>query len=130
MDFSEQYLTYNEYTNIGGTLGQTPFNVLEFGARKEIDKYTFGRLKDLDEQEDEVKMCMFELINTLEGYNADITRNKEVASESTDGYSISYKAPSPTDSLSKENDLKGVIERYLSDCVLPNGTPYLYRGTK
>lgn len=130
MDFSEQYLTYNEYTEIGGTLGQTPFNVLEFSARKEIDKYTFGRLKDLDEQIDEVKMCMFELINILEGYNQDASRNKAIASESTDGYSVSYNTSNPTDALSKDNELRGVIERYLSDCVLPNGTPYLYRGTK
>lgn len=130
MDFSEQYLTHTEYVEIGGRLEQTPFNVLEFESRKEIDKYTFGRLKDLDEQEDEVKMCMFELINTLEGYNKDMNKNKSIASENTDGYSISYKNKTSDDIKSKESELKSIIERYLSDCVLLDGTPYLYRGTR
>lgn len=130
MDFDEQYLLYSEYQAIGGSLEQTPFNVLEFEARKEIDKYTFGRLKDLDEQVDEVKMCVFELMNTLEGYNKDIGRDKTIASENTDGYSVSYKAKSSDDVNAKNSELRSTIERYLSDCVLPDGTPYLYRGTK
>mgnify|MGYP006974354157 CR=1 FL=1 len=63
MEFSGQYLTYDEYKAIGGTIDQTPFNILEFNARKEIDEETQGRLIGLIEQCEEVKMCMFELIN-------------------------------------------------------------------
>ena len=44
MEFKNQYLTYLEYKNLGGTLGEMPFNLLEFKARKIIDERTLGRL--------------------------------------------------------------------------------------
>ena len=128
MDFGEQYLTYKEYKELGGGLEQTSFNIIEFEARKEIDKFTFGRLKELDEQINEVKMCIFELISSLDGYSKDTSRNKAIASESTDGYSVSYKNMSSDDTKAKNSELRNIIERYLSDCVLLDGTPYLYRG--
>ena len=55
MDFSGQYLTYSEYKVLGGQLDQTPFNLLEYDVRKEIDKQTLGRLVNLEEQREEVK---------------------------------------------------------------------------
>lgn len=132
MDFSDNYLNYKEYKKLGGTLDQTPFNILEFQAQKEIDKLTFGRLKDLDEQINEVKMCIFELINTLDSYSLDInnSENKGIASENIDGYSVTYKSTTSEDIKAKNNEIKDIIESYLSDCVLDNGIPYLYRGTK
>lgn len=132
MDFSDNYLNYKEYKKLGGTLDQTPFNILEFQAQKEIDKLTFGRLKDLDEQINEVKMCIFELINTLDSYSLDINtnENKGIASENIDGYSVTYKSTTSEDIKAKNNEIKDIIESYLSDCVLDNGIPYLYRGTK
>ena len=42
MEFSNQYLTYQEYLELGGSLEETPFNILELEAQKNIDKYTFG----------------------------------------------------------------------------------------
>ena len=130
MDFDEQYLTYAEYQDLGGTLNEVPFNILEFQARKEVDKYTFGRLKNLDEQVEEVKLCVFNLINNLEGYNKDLTKNKTIASENTDGYSITYKTLSSDDINAKNSEIKNIIETYLSSCQLKDGTPYLYRGLK
>ena len=44
MEFKGQYLTYQEYKALGGTLDEMPFNLLEFNARKKIDERTFGRL--------------------------------------------------------------------------------------
>ena len=113
MEFSGQYLTYNEYKALGGELDLTPFNLLEYDARKEIDKETLGRLINLDKQKEEVKMCMWELINLQISINngVDISgnvinyTNKEIV-----------KAKSDT------------IMRYLLNCKLENGTPYLYRG--
>ena len=55
MEINGQYLTYEEYKALEGTLDQTPFNLLEFEARQNVDKYTFGRLKELEEQNQEVK---------------------------------------------------------------------------
>ena len=59
MEFTKQYLTYEEYQELGGTLEETPFNILELEAQKNIDKYTFDRLKDLEEQINEVKICEY-----------------------------------------------------------------------
>ena len=61
MEFSGQYLNYSEYRLLGGTLDQTPFNLLEFEARKKIDERTQGRLKNVVEIPQEVKICMFAL---------------------------------------------------------------------
>ena len=40
MKFKGQYLTYQEYKGLGGTLELTPFNILEFEARRRIDEIT------------------------------------------------------------------------------------------
>ena len=91
MEFSEQYLTYDEYKAIGGTLDQTPFNLLEFEARKKIDERTQGRLKNVVEIPQEVKICMFALINSISSYSSCVnSNNKNIASENIDGYSVSY----------------------------------------
>ena len=130
MEFKGQYLTYQEYQLLGGTLEEMPFNLLEFEARKEIDKYTFGRLINLEEQKDEVKLCVYNLINTLEGYNQDTGRNKNISSESTDGYNVSYGTNTTETTKAKQSEIKSIINTYLSNLALEDETPYLYRGTK
>ena len=57
-------------------------------------------------------------------------QNKAIASENTDGYSITYKSASSNDMLVKNNELSDIVRTYLIDCKLENGTPYLYRGIK
>ena len=130
MEFSGQYLTYAEYKALGGTLDQLPFNLLEFNARKEIDKYTFGRLIDLDEQEEETKLCTYKLINLLESYNESLPQNKSVSSESIDGYSVTYNYLTSAAIEAKSEEIKSVIKDYLFNCKLDDGTPYLYKGVE
>ena len=57
--FEGQYLTYTEYQSLGGTLEPTPFNLLEYNARKRIDEKTFGRLIDIETVPQEVKLCVY-----------------------------------------------------------------------
>lgn len=128
MDFTKQYLKFEEYKKLGGLLDQVPFNILEFEARQNVDKYTFGRLKNLTTQIDEVKMCVFKLVNTLESYSKQEIQNKGIASESTDGYSVSYIQASPNIVSAKNSDISSIVKEYLSDCKLEDGTPYLYCG--
>ena len=128
MEFNNQYLTYSEYTGLGGTLEETPFNILELEARKNIDRYTFGRLIDLEEQEQETKICEFKLIELLNTYSFYDSQNKSISSEKTDGYSISYSKASEDVSLAKSSEIKSIIRVYLSECKLEDGTPYLYVG--
>ena len=128
MEISGQYLTYAEYKALGGTLDQTPFNILEFEARQNVDKYTFGRLKDLETQNQEVKLCIFKLMSLIDSYNNQEVQNKGVASENTDGYSITYIQPNKSLVEAKNDDISGVVREYLVDCKLDDGTPYLYCG--
>ena len=46
MEFEGQYLTYAEYRSLGGTLDITPFNLLEFEARRKVDIETQSRLNE------------------------------------------------------------------------------------
>ena len=128
MEFSGQYLTYEEYQALGGTLTETPFNLLEFEARQNVDKYTFGRLKELEEQNQEVKLCIFKLIGLINSYSGYEVQNKTVSSESTDGYSISYGTPTTEFTKAKNSEIEGVVREYLVDCKLEDGTPYMYCG--
>lgn len=94
MEFSGQYLTYNEYRTLGGTLDLTPFNLLEYEARRKIDERTQGRLKCVDSIPQEVKICVFNLINIIKKYTESETNgNSEknnIASESVGSYSVTY----------------------------------------
>lgn len=128
MEFNNQYLTYEEYQDLGGALQETPFNILELEARKNIDKYTFGRLKDLGQQINEVKICEFKLIGLLNTYSSYENQNKSISSENTDGYSISYAQSTENVSKAKINEIKSIIKSDLSECYLEDGTPYLYVG--
>lgn len=109
------YLTYAEYKAMGGELDTTEMTRLEYKARMEIDRLTFGRLIGQDIPE-EVKKCIFELI----GNESKV--NDTLSSESVDGYSVTYK--SSDEIQSKKQD---IIETYLTGCEI-DGTPCLYRG--
>lgn len=129
MEFTKHYLTYAEYKALGGTLEETPFNVLELKAQKEIDRYTFGRLQTLPTQVNEVKVCVYELIKKLDNYqNAETNQAKGISSESTDGYSISYGTKTSDSVSSMNKDIENCIKTYLAECKLEDGTPYLYCG--
>ena len=113
MEFSGQYLTYNEYRALGGTINLTPFNLLEFEARKEIDKKTLGRLINLKEQTEETKMCVFQLINLYVSINNGVEISGNV---------INYNKDKISEMTSE------IIRKYLINSTLEDGTPYLYCG--
>lgn len=118
---SGQYLTYNEYIGLGGTLEQTPFNLLEFEARKIIDTETQNRLVNLETQIEEVKRCVFALINELKNQE----NEKNISSESVGSYSVSYNNATSQD---KMRNIHTIVFTYLVNCITPDGVPYLYRG--
>lgn len=130
MEFSGQYLDYNTYKNLGGTLPETPFNLLEYNARKRIDEKTFGRLINLEPIPQEVKLCVYSLINTLNSYNSNgsINENKTISSENTDGYSVSYITPNKSITEAMNSELDDTIISYLANTYIDN-IPVLYRGT-
>lgn len=134
MEFNGQYLTYKEYKALGGTLDLTPFNLLEFEARRRIDIRTFNRIKELDSEEipQEVKLCEYALINSINSYadsTSGIAGNGNVASENTDGYSISYVTVDKISEIvkSKGAELDDIIMTYLVG-VIVNGEHVVYCG--
>lgn len=136
MEFSGQYLTYAEYRALGGTLDITPFNLLEFEARREIDIETFERLKGYssDRIPQEVKLCIFKLIDTINSYASSLksaTENGNIASENTDGYSVTYVKATQIQEIvrSKSVELDDIIRTYLLGVVF-GGQHLLYIGVE
>lgn len=132
MDFSGQYLTYEEYKGLGGTLSEMPFNLLEFETRKRIDNRTQNRIKNMSSKPEEVKLCVNAMINTLEQYVIDNSKgiNKNVASESIDGYSVSYITGSQVQEaiVSKKSELEDIMQTYLGNVRTSENIPVLYLG--
>lgn len=121
MEFKEQYLSYDEYKGLGGNLDQTPFNLLEFEARKIVDKNTLGKLINLKVQKQETKLCIYKLINEIERDN----KSKGISSQSVGSYSVNYGTITTKDQETKYN---AIVQDLLGNCFLENGIPYLYSG--
>lgn len=116
------YLTFTEYTDMGGVLSEPAFNRYEFMAEKEIDRETFGRIKTLISIPKAVKMLVYELVQI--NAKSDVSEDR-VTSESVGSWSKTYADV-------KANEIKSLkmnlITDYLSEETDENGIPLLYRG--
>lgn len=134
MTFEGQYLTYAEFQELGGSaIGEMPFNILEINARNQIDLRTQNRLVNAETIPFKVKICMFELINKILNYakSSDEISSNDVASESIDGYSVSYITPTQIKEIivSKETELEDIMLTGLYGVVV-NNVAILYNGDK
>lgn len=122
--FEGQYLSYTEYINLGGSaIGEMPFNLLEFEARRKIDIKTFNRLKNIEDIPQEVKLCEYNLINSINKYvntNNSVEINGNIKSENTDGYSVSYLSAGEISEVvkSKSEELDDIIITYLLNVIV------------
>lgn len=120
MTFDNQYLTYSEYQELGGTLQELPFNLLEYESRKIIDEKTLNRLVNVDVIPDEVKLCEFKMINSINNYQTTTTQAESgISSESIDGYSVSY-GDMKTIINSKASELNDIITTSLFGVIVDN----------
>ena len=121
------YLTYSEYQEYGGTASETDFTMLEFRARKRIDRLTFSRVQNMAEVPEAVKLCMMSLIGIDSKVGAEAQVDKPVVTSfNTDGYSESYgKALSVEDA---DKTMSASIRSMLWGETDDNGVPLLYRG--
>jgi hypothetical protein len=123
------YLTYDEYLDMGGLLGQAAFARWGAQAALFIDRATQSRLRGMDGIPDEVKGLMFELVALASSADpAGRTRTVTQESESADGVSSSRtysQGGGHTD---------GAMERfaaaYLTGVTDGAGTPLLYLGVR
>lgn len=123
-----QYLTYQEYTDYGGTLPQPSFVQYEFRCRKRIDYLTDSRVQAMEEVPEAVKLCMFSLISLEDSVGAEAQAKNTVTSYNTDGYSESYGGrviSSPDDA---EKAMNRTVKTLLYGEVDDFGVPLLYRG--
>ena len=134
MTFEGQYLTYQEYQTLGGSaIGEMPFNLLEFEARRRIDTRTQNRLKDIETIPQEVKICVYNLINSINGYlkSTSEVSNGNIASEHTDGYSINYVTSDKISEIvkSKNDEIEDILRTFLLG-VIVNKEHIMYLGVK
>ena len=137
------YLTYDEYSDMGGTLDETLFDNLVLDAQGYIDWYTFNRLwKEEWRTEDvmeRVKVCMYQLISlvaakqnllTPQGTNAGgVNINAQVSSQSNDGVSTTYAVLSGELLFSHaKKEIEDTVNRYLNGVMNSVGRKLLYRG--
>lgn len=115
----EQFLSYQEYTDLGGTLDESLFTRLEFRAEKIIK----SRINCYIEIDKDVKMCVFELINCLQSINGSINESSQISSISNDGYSISYS--NNNKSYNDIYGINGILNSYLHKYMKPRGVYYV-----
>ena len=122
-----QYLTYAEYQSYGGTASETAYTMLEFRARKRIDRLTASRVQNMETVPEAVKLCMFSLIGIDSKAGAEAQVDKPVVTSfNTDGYSESYgKALSVEDA---DKTMSASIRSMLWGETDDNGVPLLDRG--
>lgn len=130
MNFTNQYLTYAEYIELGGTLEEVPFNELEFECRKIIDSRTQNRLHSVTDIPDEVKMCEFKMIDAIVSYSESKKQAQSgVKSENIDGYSVTYLTTNEIQQLitTQIADIRELVSTYLFG-VIVNNEHILYCG--
>lgn len=137
------YLTYDEYTELGGTLDETLFDTLLLDAQGYIDWYTFNRLwKEewrTEEVMERVKICVYQLINLVavksnlivpQTPNAGgLNLNAQVSQQSNDGVSTTYAVLSGELLFATaKKEIENTINRYLNGVMNSVGRKLLYRG--
>lgn len=127
MEFDGQYLTYSEYQSFGGTLEEMPFNLLEFKARKEIDRATSMKLVGKGQNYTSVKVCVYDLIPVIKSYQEYTSNNKNISSTNTDGYSESYNVLQSSFNEIQQKELNAIIFNDLFGTIV-DGENILYLG--
>ena len=112
------YITYKEYTSLGGKLDVDSFERLAFKASRVIDLHTHSRLKDVSCVPQAVKYACTELVDFMSEH----TDGGTVKSFSTDGYSESRGGAAEISAAQED-----IIYSYLAE-VCVNGVPLLYKG--
>lgn len=120
------YLTYEEYTEIGGTLDLTAFNRNIDRACAMIDNATHNRIECMAKVPQRAKALCRDLVEYLARYStSDIVVSSR--SQSAGGVSESESYVTKTD-VELQDDIDNMIADYLMTETNDNGTPLLYRG--
>ena len=120
------YLTYDEYTEIGGTLDLTAFNRNIDRACGIIDNATHNRIEGMAEVPQRAKTLCRDLVEYLARYS---TSDMVVSSRSQSAGGVSESESYATKTADDVyGDIQNMIYDYLLNVTDDNGTPLLYRG--
>ena len=122
-----QYLTYEEYTEIGGTLDLTAFKRNIDRACGFVDLHTQSRLQSVLEVSQREKACVRDLVEYLAN-NVSVVKAVTSKSQSAGGVSESESYATKTDD-DVNSEMLNIVYDYLATEKDDNGTPLIYRGT-
>ena len=121
-----QYLTYEEYTEIGGTLDLTAFKRNIDRACGFVDLHTQSRLQSVLEVSTRVKACVRDLVEYLAN---NLLIGKSVTSKSQSAGGVSESESYETKTFDEVNaEMLCIVYDYLSTEKDDCGTPLMYRG--
>ena len=121
-----QYLTYESYQEVGGTLDSTAFNRNIDRACGIVDLHTQSRLQSGLKVSQSVKACVRDLVEYLAN---NVSSGKAVTSKSQSAGGVSESESYETKNTDEMNfETLNIVYDYLisekDDC----GTPLMYRG--
>lgn len=120
------YLTYEEYSNMGGLLDLTAFNRNIDRACGIIDNATHNRIECMAEVPQRAKALCRDLVEYLARYS---TSDMVVSSRSQSAGGVSESESYATKTADDiYGDIQNMIYDYLLNVTDDNGTPLLYRG--
>ena len=121
-----QYLTYEEYNEIGGTLDLTAFKRNIDRACAIIDSHTQNRLQSVLEVSQRVKACVRDLVEYLAN---NVSSGKAVTSKSQSAGGVSESESYATKTTDEINfEMLNIVYDYLATEKDDCGTPLMYRG--
>ncbi len=120
------YLSYTEYKELGGTMNEATFNKNEFEIENKIDYLTNGRIKNLSQVPQAVKMLCFRL-GTSFWEKVEIDAPNNLTSYSNGIESFGYA----NTTTSSQSSSISVIDKQINNLVAEYLWEYpelLYRG--
>ena len=120
------YLTYEEYTEIGGTLDLTAFKRNIDRACGFVDLCTKSRLQSVLEVSQMTKACLRDLVEYLAN---NVLEAKAVTSKSQSAGGVSESESYATKTADDANaEMLNIVYDYLATEKDDNGMPLMYRG--
>ncbi len=121
-----QYLTYEQYREIGGELNEAAFKRNIDRACGFIDLHTQSRLQGVLEVSQSVKACMRDLVEYLAN---NVSSGKAVTSRSQSAGGVSESESYATKTTDEMNyEMLNIVCDYLATEKDDCGTPLMYRG--
>lgn len=120
------YLTYEEYTEIGGNLDLTAFSRHIDRVCGFVDSHTQSRLKSVSVIPQRAKACIRDLIEYLVN---NVSSGKVITSKSQSAGSVSESESYATKTIDEVNaEMFNIVYDYLATEKDDCGTPLMYRG--